>query len=75
MTLPKHMKIVISDMIYLEKQALSSAQINYFIRTAAFQNPQFFKQQSMRLSTKGFPRIINCSDDFPELSCFTSRLL
>lgn len=65
-TLPKHMKIVISNMIYIEKQGLSSAQINYFIRAAAFQNPEFYKQQSMRLPTKGIPRIIDCSDDFPE---------
>lgn len=51
-------------MLYVEKQGLSSAQINQFIRMAAFQNPQFFKAQSMRLPTFGKPRIINCSEDF-----------
>ncbi|MDB5053636.1 MAG: restriction endonuclease subunit, partial [Bacilli bacterium] len=63
--LPKHMKLVLSNMLYLEKQELTSAQINDFIQTAAFQNPEFYKAQAMRLSTKGIPRIINCSEDFP----------
>jgi superfamily II DNA or RNA helicase len=62
--LPSSIKLVLSNMLYIEKQGLSSSQINHFIRTAAFQNPEFYKAQSMRLSTKGIPRIINCSEDF-----------
>jgi len=36
------------------------------IRIAAFQNPEFYKAQSMRLSTYGKPRVISCSESFPE---------
>jgi superfamily II DNA or RNA helicase len=36
------------------------------IRLAAFQNPEFYKAQSMRLSTYGKPRVISCSESFPE---------
>lgn len=50
-------------MIYIGKQGLSSVQINHFIRMAAFQNPEFYKAQSMRLPTFGKPRIISCSED------------
>jgi superfamily II DNA or RNA helicase len=63
-SLPKNMKLVLSNMLYIDKQGLTSAQINDFIQTAAFQNPEFYKAQAMRLSTKGIPRIINCSEDF-----------
>jgi len=36
------------------------------IRIAAFQNPEFYKAQTMRLSTYGKPRVISCSESFPE---------
>ncbi|HEY0827678.1 MAG TPA: DEAD/DEAH box helicase family protein, partial [Bacilli bacterium] len=62
--LPSNIKLVLGNMLYIEKQGLSSSQINQFIRTAAFQNPEFYKAQSMRLSTKGIPRVIDCSEDF-----------
>lgn len=61
---PTKMKLVLSNMLYVDKQGLSSSQINQFIRMAAFQNPEFYKAQSMRLPTFGKPRIINCSEDF-----------
>lgn len=64
--LPSHMKLVLSNMLYVDKVGLSSSQINQFIRMAAFQNPEFYKAQSMRLSTFGKPRIINCSEDFAQ---------
>jgi Type III restriction enzyme, res subunit/Transposase, Mutator family len=36
------------------------------IRIAAFQNPEFYKAQAMRISTYGKPRVISCSESFPE---------
>jgi DNA or RNA helicases of superfamily II len=39
--------------------------LNRLIRLAAFQNPEFYKTQAMRLSTFGKPRVISCADDFP----------
>ena len=39
--------------------------LNRLMRLAAFQNPDFYKAQAMRLSTFGKPRIIGCAEDFP----------
>jgi superfamily II DNA or RNA helicase len=38
--------------------------LNRLIRLAAFQNPDFYRAQAMRLSTFGKPRVIGCADDF-----------
>lgn len=65
-TLPKSINIIISNQIFVEKQNLPPALINKIIRLAAFQNPEFYKSQSMRLPTFGKPRIIACAEDFPE---------
>ena len=35
------------------------------LRLAAFQNPEFYKAQALRLSTYGTPRIVACAQDFP----------
>jgi superfamily II DNA or RNA helicase len=39
---------------------------NRLLRLAAFQNPEFYKAQAMRLSTFGKPRIISCGQDFAQ---------
>lgn len=36
-----------------------------FIRLAAFQNPEFYRAQAMRLPTFGKPRIISCAELHP----------
>jgi len=65
-TLPKKMKITLANMLYVEKQGLDSSQISYLTRLAAFQNPEFYRAQAMRLSTYGEPRIIDCSEEYPQ---------
>jgi len=62
---PKTVRIVQSNLIYIEKNGLPPAMLNRLIRLAAFQNPDFYKAQAMRLSTFGKPRIISCAEDFP----------
>ncbi len=64
--LPSRVKAVISNQIYIEKQDLSPILRSRLIRLAAFQNPEFYKAQAMRLSTYGKPRIISCAEDFPK---------
>ncbi|SEC44196.1 DEAD/DEAH box helicase [Paenibacillus sp. GP183] len=64
--LPSKVKIVLSNMIYIEKNDLPSIMINRIFRLAAFQNPDFYKNQAMRLSTFGKPRVISCAEDFPK---------
>lgn len=64
--LPASVPIVMSNQIFIEKKTLPSVLVNKLIRLAAFQNPEFYKAQSMRLSTFGKPRIIACAEDFPD---------
>ena len=64
--LPKEVQLVLGNQIYIEKAVLPAALRNRLIRIAAFQNPEFYKNQAMRLSTYGTPPIINRCEDFPK---------
>jgi superfamily II DNA or RNA helicase len=39
---------------------------NRLIRLAAFQNPEFYRAQAMRLPTFDKPRVISCAEDHPQ---------
>ena len=62
--LPDQLNLVISNQIYIEKVGLPAPLRNRIIRLAAFQNPEFYKAQAMRLSTFGKPRIISCCEEY-----------
>jgi hypothetical protein len=64
--LPLSVKIVRSNLVYVEKEGLPSAMLNRLHRLAAFQNPEFYRAQAMRLSTFGKPRVIRCAEEFPK---------
>jgi len=64
--LPPSVKIVRSNLVYVEKEGLPSAMLNRLHRLAAFQNPEFYRAQAMRLSTFGKPRVIRCAEEFPK---------
>lgn len=61
--LPERVQIVRANLLYVEKEDLPSPMLNRLLRLAAFQNPEFYKAQSMRLSTFGKPRVIACGED------------
>ena len=61
--LPQSVSINLANLIYIEKKGLPDAFLNRLLRMAAFQNPEFYKTQSMRLSTFGKPRVIACGED------------
>ncbi|MDP2744206.1 MAG: DEAD/DEAH box helicase family protein, partial [Dehalococcoidia bacterium] len=63
---PESVKVVFSNLLYVEKEGLSSPVLNRIKRMAAFQNPEFYKRQSLRLSTALTPRVISCSKEFPQ---------
>ncbi len=63
--LPKTVNVVTADQIYVERTELPPAPIAQFIRLAAFQNPEFYRAQAMRLPTFGKPRIISCVELHP----------
>jgi len=62
--LPEKMIIRKGDLIYIDKEGLPPILRSRLISLAAFQNPEFYKAQAMRLSTYGKPRVISCAEDF-----------
>lgn len=64
--LPEQIELVLGNQIYILKADLTPSLRNRLIRLAAFQNPDFYQAQGMRLSTYGKPRIISCCEDFPK---------
>ena len=64
--LPERIDLVLGNQIYVPKADLTPSLRNRLIRLAAFQNPEFYQAQAMRLSTFGKPRIISCCEDFPK---------
>jgi len=64
--LPSQITLILGNQIFIEKQRLPPSLINALIRLAAFQNPEFYKAQAMRLPTFDKPRIISCHDDYPK---------
>jgi len=62
---PAQVQIVRENLVYIEKSGLSSAMLNRLLRLAAFQNPEFYKAQAMRLPTFNKPRVIACGEDLP----------
>ncbi len=66
---PKEIELVLGDGIYLAKDALPPTLRNRLLRLAAFQNPEFYRAQAMRLPTYEKPRIIACGEDLPAHIC------
>ena len=64
--IPREVRGVLSQRLYVEKTGLPSALINQIKRLAAFQNPEFYKKQNLRLSTALTPRVISCAEDHDE---------
>lgn len=64
-TFPKSVSIALANLLYVPTRGLPAILINQIKKIAAFQNPEFYRFQAMRLSTYGKPRVINCSEEFP----------
>ena len=64
--LPKSLQVVLANQVYIERSNLPPALVNRIARLAAFQNPEFYAAQAMRLPTFGKPRIISCAELFPK---------
>ncbi|VIO79275.1 TOTE conflict system archaeo-eukaryotic primase domain-containing protein [Bradyrhizobium ivorense] len=65
-TIPKGIRIVVADQIYIDRTELPPALIAQLIRIAAFQNPEFYRAQAMRLPTFGKPRVVSCAELFAQ---------
>ncbi len=64
--LPQEVRVVRGNLVFVEKAGLPSAMLNRLLRIAAFQNPEFYSAQAMRLSTFGKPRVIRCGEEFAQ---------
>lgn len=64
--LPAVVRAVLAQKLFVSKAGLPSPLINEIKRLAAFQNPEFYKKQLMRLSTIATPRVITCAEDLPQ---------
>ena len=64
--LPETLTITLANLVYFEKAQLTQPLTNRLIRLAAFQNPEFYRAQAMRMSVWDKPRVIGCAENFPQ---------
>jgi hypothetical protein len=62
--LPKSVEVVLGNQVYINRSELPPGLVNRIARLAAFQNPEFYAAQAMRLPTFGKPRVIACAELF-----------
>ncbi len=65
-SMPKPLTVTLANLIYFEKAQLPQSLANRLIRLAAFQNPEFYKAQAMRLSVWDKPRVIGSAENYPQ---------
>ena len=63
--MPSKVGVVIADQAYIDRIGLPSAMTARLMRLAAFQNPEFYRAQSMRFPTYDKSRIISCAELHP----------
>jgi len=63
--MPQSLTITLANQVYFEKARLPQALVNRLIRLAAFQNPEFYRAQAMRMSVWDKPRVIGCAENYP----------
>ena len=64
--LPREVRAVLAQRLFVEKASLPSPLLNEIKRLAAFQNTEFYKKQSLRLSTAMTPRVIACAEELAQ---------
>lgn len=63
--MPSALNVTLANLVYFEKARLPQSLANRLIRLAAFQNPEFYKAQAMRISVWDKPRVIGSAENFP----------
>jgi superfamily II DNA or RNA helicase len=66
---PQEIEVVKANMLFVPKVGISQKALNHLKRLAAFKNPEFYKNQAMRMPTYDIPRIICCADETAEYLC------
>jgi superfamily II DNA or RNA helicase len=60
---PERVRAVLAQRLFVDKEGLPPRYVDALLRLAAFQNPEFYKKQAMRLPTTLTPRVISCGED------------
>jgi superfamily II DNA or RNA helicase len=60
---PSALEVVSSNLVYVAKDGLPQGMQDQLIRLAAFENPEFYRAQAMRLPTYAKPRLICCAEE------------
>jgi TOTE conflict system, Archaeo-Eukaryotic Primase domain len=63
---PNRVKAVLAQRLFIEKAGLPGSVLNQLKRFAAFQNPEFYQKQRVRLSIAMTPRVITCAEELPD---------
>src|SRR5437588_9838110 len=71
---PVQVQVVRANLLYIENKDLPSAMLNRLLRLGAFQNPEFYKAQAMRLPTFNKRRVIACGEELARPHCPTTWL-
>jgi superfamily II DNA or RNA helicase len=64
--MPEQVGVVLADQVYIDRVQLPPSVVAQLVRVAAFQNPEFYRAQAMRMPTYGKPRIISCAELHPQ---------
>jgi len=64
--IPQALTVTLANLIYFEKAQLPQTLANRLIRLAAFQNPEFYRAQAMRISVWDKPRVIGSAENYPQ---------
>jgi superfamily II DNA or RNA helicase len=77
--MPERLTVTLANLIYFDKAQLPQSLANRLIRLAAFQNPEFYRAQAMRMSVWDKPRVIGCAENYPRhialpRGCFDAAL-
>lgn len=62
--MPERVTVTLANLIFFEKAQLPQSLANRLIRLAAFQNPEFYKAQAMRMSVWDIPRVIGSAVNY-----------
>jgi len=62
--LPESLVLVSANQLFIAKANVPQPLANRLVRLAAFQNPEFYKAQAMRMPVWNKPRIIGCAENY-----------
>ena len=62
---PETVDVVRGGLVFVDSEGLPQGLQDRLIRLAAFENPEFYRAQAMRLPTFAKPRLISCAEEFP----------